>query len=68
MIVSLLCFKHVDTEELLTVATVSDITYVAFKPLTTWCLEGNVLCNHGLGHESQSSYDASTTYDITQSH
>jgi hypothetical protein len=41
---------------------------VAFKPVTTWWpCKGNELCNHCLGHESQSSDEASTTYDITQS-
>ena len=64
---SLLSFKPINTIELLTVATVSDMADVAFKPVT-WCFEGNELCNHGLGHESQSSDGAPTTYGITQSH
>lgn len=38
---SLLYFKPANTNELLTVATVSDIAYVAFNPVTTWCLKGN---------------------------
>ena len=59
--------KPVKTVELLTVASVSGIAYVAFKPSDNLMpCKGSELCNHGLGHESQSSDDASTTYDITQ--
>jgi hypothetical protein len=35
LLFSLLCFKPVKNIELLTVATASDIAYVAFKPVTT---------------------------------